>query len=442
MGEVLPTWADTANRLAVQGTTPGLLLQECLRVVAESPHGVSDAFSDAGDTYQSAVELIGSLLRRGFPRNGGEVQNLVARGHEAVGELLKSPTVAHIIATAIDEACHDDLVTECESRGRFPLGNGEWFLKPEMNLHKRLSERMGAGKVHLGPRVEHRDAMQSDPAQTPHAALFRQPHGVTWSVWQNWTSVSILEESLAGVPEAATVHPVPINGAQLAPIVVGGGLFGLGPSDGRAAWQATLSRLKEAREAGAQVAVVPELVVGPQVDVTLSGHDTPDLVLSGSQHVEVAGMRRNRAVLHLAGEQVIVHDKIQPFGFFPSSNPQHSESIHGGHAVEILRSREWAVVPLICADVNSLPLMQALGELRVNLVLVASMTAGDGYFDSNLNQLTRANQGLAVWANQPLSPTDNVDTSAFYIAGGTKRRLAFRDPKPRMRLADWPAWVK
>lgn len=339
--------------------------------------------------------------------------------------------VPRALALALDEQARDLIRAEFDLHENGTVLNDRVFPLPPADLLDAYARKFGH-TVSLTPQLAHTHSAVFNIDSTLHFRLCTPPAGMTVHALTGFTDeLDVLDR----IPEVATVAPLGATDARTAPKPTATGSFGHGPVDEAAAWDATIAMLAKAAAGDIEVAVVPELNLGPNVTPDLSGQTVPALVLCGSQHkVTPEGMQVNEATLHVNGTLALTHDKMHPLQDL--TNASHAEDIVCGRRIELLFSRYWTVGVLVCADVN-LPLVTRLVEdLGVNLLLVASMTTKPGFFEAALRSICERNQALVVWANDPVKAI-KVDTSMFIFPSRHRAVVARRVALPRTTRHSW-----
>jgi hypothetical protein len=383
---------------------------------------------------QASIAAADWLRSNGWPKPEG-VADWFGVAEATVVGTLRAPCIAHAMACGVDDAKFGELNAEYTSLGARNLGDGDLVLLASADVHRRYQVAHGV-KPRLGPRLEYSENYATRPGGTPRTRLFHPPVGCPLTLHVDPTVHDNLIAALEGLPFAAAVHPLGSTTPRTEPQIDDTGVFGLGPLDENAAWETTLELLADAARDGAAIAVIPELAVGSNVTVQLP-KEAPALVLCGSQHRVVDGKKVNQATLHLAGRHVLTHRKIKPFEDLGRPSPSLRESITVGNRLSVLYSDTWSVVVLICADVNDQAVVQLIAEVRVNLILVAAMTPAIGFFDADLTRLVKHAQGLAIWANDPLDPAADVQTSAFFFPWHHEEMSGFKHDRPNVYVHDW-----
>lgn len=343
---------------------------------------------------------------------------------------LEPVAAVRVVASVVDRHFADEMAAEVALVDKLvEMTDRSLVIASDNDLY-------GASGKKLGPRTGYQADQPAEPARTARCELFHLPAGCTLNVWLDPRHASHLSVALAGLPVAATVHPV-VDHVPFSELeTVGDGIFGVQPLHAEAAWSETVRLLEVVAENGAKVAVLPELNVPCEVVPSLEGLTVPPLVLSGSRHVDGEAGKVNEAVLHLFGKPVLTHHKTVPFHDLRSSDPTHREAIDVGGSITVLFCAQWTVAALICADVNSPAVMDILKRLRVNMVLVAAMTQAIGYFETRLSSLVQDTQGLGVWSNDPIGHK-TVETSAFFFPHKTGQMAALTEPLPAVCINDW-----
>lgn len=429
-------WESVRRRLLEQASSPLNLMREMLMVCEENLGEIRSllAHSEKAPLVRAVVAQTSDRLPRPASWPAAEAEAFVASLLDAAVETLEPlPPVAAVraVAEAIDAVFGDALAAEyARASGARRLTDNDLVVAPDGKVFRYS----GSG---LGPRPGYRGNHPNEPGRLLRCSLFHPPVSSALQVIVDTSRSSALGAALAGLPVAATVHPVVDHVASHDLERVGDGVFGLGPRDGRAAWEQTMARLEEVARLGAQIAVVPELNVAADITMDLTDRTVPALVLCGSRHVKVGEKRLNEATLFLNGRPALTHHKVVPFAKLGSDDPSLREAIDPGDTISVLYCGQWAVVALICADVNSDSVVGMLRDLGVNLLLVASMSRAIGYFPVRMASFVEDCQGLAVWANDPLDAAD-VETSAFCFPSKYDQVRALIEELPAVHVHAWP----
>jgi hypothetical protein len=425
-------WEDLCSDPSPHATTPGTLLRAAHSASQRDPEELHLDLSD-GDTRHLVATLIRRCLKdlnaTPFP---AAVEPVVRRINDEA-PLLSPCTRAYVLAASIDAACADLIRHEFETRPTLEVIDGDLIPLPQAQLMAGYEEAHGA-RPRMGPRRERRAlGISPTPEFPPQFVAFRYPAGCPFKVEVVVDHADQLDRALGQLPACATVLPLgPGDRRTHGTQTPDGASFGFGPEDEVHARNRTDELLARAATAGASVAVVPELNGCTDWAPTVA----PRLVFAGSQHKEVDSKRRNRAQLFLDGDVVAVHDKLQPFGGGGSSQPLPPEAIDPGTRLTLVYSRRWTVATLICADVNPDVVPELLRNSYANLVLVSSLTPKIGYFKTSLDDVSLRNQGLVVWANDPVS-SSSVPTTLFCFPGETVQSRSETDVPPGLRHTRW-----
>jgi predicted amidohydrolase len=221
------------------------------------------------------------------------------------------------------------------------------------------------------------------------------------------------------LPLIATLHPQ--GGGTLAVDRHANDLFfGVHPE----VWdiEAIKALLVRAKDAGARVAVLPELSL-PSPDaleemLTDSASSYPEIIVAGSAHVEIPrkkGQRRiraNESRVYLGGERVAIARKQKAFRFHTFAgtkykNDQWEDLTEEPKTITVLSGRRTRLGVAICADLQEPTIPRLLEDAGVNLLIAPSMTPSIGSFNSPLSGIAGYCQGVAVIANTRWDDTGN-----------------------------------
>lgn len=173
---------------------------------------------------------------------------------------------------------------------------------------------------------------------------------------------------------------------------------------------AVRAALAAAEIAQAKIVVFPELTVSPSVlpEVSAFLADTQGpiaLVVPGSYHRVVDGVRRNEAVLlDRYGEVVLVHHKLQPMRNLPDGE-EILEDIAHADGVTLLPTSRGLLAIAICLDFCEVdgPMSALWNTIGPGLVLVPSMSNDRTMraHEARAKQLLASHGTTTVVANQP-----------------------------------------
>jgi len=220
-----------------------------------------------------------------------------------------------------------------------------------------------------------------------------------------------------GLPKIATVHPFDGDDMDMTKLVHAGRpkrFFGV-----RAKYSSAETHQKAfdalAKAGGhAPIAVLPEFTLhSPDgLDALIASNTTlplAELVVAGSAHVDVGGVRANTSHVLLDRHPILSISKYQPFvmrGKDDQKTPvSFTEDIR--RPPRVLRLAAGTATRLaiaICSDLNSLDLVQAMTCAGVNLLLSPSWTPRIGGSDKALEMLAGYCQCIGVIANAPGHP--------------------------------------
>ncbi|MBI4939372.1 MAG: NUDIX domain-containing protein [Actinobacteria bacterium] len=220
-----------------------------------------------------------------------------------------------------------------------------------------------------------------------------------------------LSATLAGLMGPATViatcHPNrTLDELDLAPSR-DGRAFPVGPADPAAQQEQIDDLIATAVAAGADIVVLPELAVTPEIAAHLKRwtrqHDGPRLLVAGSYHAHRLSdgvlRRSNTAVAWAAGrDEPLLQDKHSP-----ADRPVQEDIQPSGWPEVVIHVTDegWHLVLAVCRDLLNPHAVHALGEAGANLVLVPAMSQSLLAFGSPAAQLVGSCQAVVVIANNP-----------------------------------------
>lgn len=236
-------------------------------------------------------------------------------------------------------------------------------------------------------------------------------------------------EALAGVigpgGVIATCHPNQSLTELTLPDVRGAPAFPVEPRNPAFQREHIERLLTRASEAGASIAVLPELAVTESIAVQLERWVRDPgplrLLIAGSHHharPAAPGRRANRAIGWVRGHPVpLVADKHSP------ADRPVAEDITptGWPEIRIHVSADgWHLVMAICRDLLNPQAVHALTEAGANLVLAPAMSETLVAFSGPVAQLVGSGQAIVVVAN---NPTDWSDTDTPFHGGQPAQAL-------------------
>jgi hypothetical protein len=454
--------AEVADRLSSAAVSPGAFIEAALQICSDDraqlielftlPHGTGDGRTVNARTAalgeavvrsrRNTIRLYPFVVKRakaaltsspGWPSDEA-MKKLVAELQAQYHSIRQPAVIARAMADAVDEVFIDLIRVEFETRGPDEAVNGRWIPTPPVDLYSRYREQFGT-PISLTPDLRHTESAAFHIDRTANVRLVPDSTGITVRAVTGFADALDLMRLL---PMAAAVAPLGASTPRTNPTPGPAGIFGCGPVDQAGAWAATLSGLRQAAAGGAEIAVVPELNIGTDINPDLTDHTDgayPQLVLCGSRHaMDANGYQLNEATVHVAGEKALTHRKMHAFQSV--KNPAEGEDITVGSELQLLTSKRWSIAVLICADVHLDVLIQLLKDLRVNLLLVCSLTPKPGLFKSTLKDISVRNQALVVWANDPVASKD-VDTAMFILPAARKAVKSHRNKLPRLETHTW-----
>ncbi len=213
------------------------------------------------------------------------------------------------------------------------------------------------------------------------------------------------------LPRIATLHPE--GGGEYEIEQEGRGrFFGVRPG----CWDiaAIKKLLEQAKAAGAQLAVLPELSLpspGALEDELARNHRAyPPIVVAGSAHCEIEktperkAIRANESRLYLDGECVAVARKHHRFktkrlGAKTFGKHQWENLTREQTTITLLSGRRTRLGVAICADLLEKWIPRLLEDAGVNLLLAPAMSPKIGSFNPSLTGIAGLCQGVAAVAN-------------------------------------------
>lgn len=234
------------------------------------------------------------------------------------------------------------------------------------------------------------------------------------------------------LPKIATVHPAVGKETVEFEEVGDEHFFDVAPKcwDG----EVVLERLRAARRAGAEIAILPELCL-PRPDSIATElarfpGDFPRLVIAGSAHLREAAAngdretRANESRVYLEGEQIASHRKFHPFEFKRLGeielDRRRSEALTGEpKTITVLAGERTRMVVLICADLNDDRISDILISTGINLMLVPSLTPSPGAFNAPICDVACYSQGVAAIVNAELDGLRAEAEPPFFAMAST-----------------------
>lgn len=268
------------------------------------------------------------------------------------------------------------------------------------------------------------------------------------------------------LPLIATLHP-PDGGRFGIEREGGGRFFGVHP----ARWdvEAVKDLLRQAKAAGAQLAVLPELSLPDPgaLERELADRSTtyPAIVVAGSAHCEIASanggtsIRANESRVYMDGKCIAIARKNHAFktkklGDRTFKKPQQEDLSKEQKTLTVLSGRRTRLGVAICADLLETDLPRLLVDAGVNLLLAPAMTPKIGSFNSALTDIAGLCQGVAAVANTRWAddgkpflcmcavPYSKPEQQSAALAGDGDNpapELGILDPnKPLPEAVSWP----
>ena len=299
--------------------------------------------------------------------------------------LLSDRALAHAAATALDQLY-------------WPSFTRDWLAKRGTSFELGAGDLYPVGEMHLMGGVGHSARPHRLPLRPGELAHVRRRAVDGTRVRVVGEYAPIIDRLAASPPlEAAVVLPnESLTELNLPP-------NRMGPANSQAQ-RSTINRLlREAREAGVDVVVLPELSVDQDIVEWLSEQwaDAADLpiLFAGSAHLVEDGRRVNRTAVLLPGVGAAWHhDKFTVFedrdgNREPIDPAEPCITLGCGHLVR--------VATLVCKDALSVDIASLVADLGVHLLAVPAMSNTLGEFSTAANLLISRSQGTTVVANNP-----------------------------------------
>lgn len=217
--------------------------------------------------------------------------------------------------------------------------------------------------------------------------------------------------------------------------------------------------LDDAAQHAVRILVLPELSIADMNEVRRLLAAKPNwaaLVVPGSMAAPIPDSPTqywNQAPVWLTGRYVFDYNKIHPM--YTAAQPmvdgdeqpgengsdpwarRHPEHCTPGDTIHVLWSPEWSVTVVICSDLNSPDIQQALMQAKVNLILVPLLTPKLGNFPTTLAHVAAQNQAVIVTSNSvhPSPPSEEM-TSAMYTPMNLEPGW-HNDPVGELRIHSW-----
>lgn len=179
--------------------------------------------------------------------------------------------------------------------------------------------------------------------------------------------------------------------------------------------QSELLDIVVSRSGAADVVVLPELSV-PEGDVARlmaaqALRDDDQLVVWGSHHREVDGVRRNVAYASQPGGEPMTHHKFDPFVEHDGGTiVREAISVDDVPTINVFVAGPFRFAIAICRDLLTDAGVRRYIDAGVNVLAVPAMSAKTSMFRDRLHQYRAGTQGIGIVANAPLV-WPNVDPS-------------------------------
>lgn len=199
---------------------------------------------------------------------------------------------------------------------------------------------------------------------------------------------------------------------------------------------------------GCRLLVLPELsatedgltAIQRLIDDLYDERGEAAIVVAGSRHETVDGVRRNRAHVLLGGTALrLSHDKLTQVRLGDSIEDLGDPA----PPLRLYQDGPFRLAVAICKDMLDSHVVQLFGDLGVTLLLVPAMSDKTDGFPASAAQLARVSQTLSAFANGPLLRRDGQEAPVSSLMVRATRRGAESawpsesDPDP-----DGPAWVE
>lgn len=349
---------------------------------------------DTLEGFHALADAIASVARQGESATSGELDHHQSTEILALCMSVSLPDSlrAEALATGIDRALWRHFAHQwLAGREDGHLQPGEWIpigAFPKALLEEPVTSRPASLHVRAG--------------ETPHLRRF----DVTpVKVRVDGRHADRIVSALQHLHALSVLHPA---APKLAPAT--GSLFGTAePHDG---WLAEVLAL--AANCPGQVGVAPELALPLEPDAVgqiarqIRRHE--GIIVPGSRHEDVDGVRCNRAYVLFGGDVVGTHEKFAPFQVRGLPEGLDPADPH----LTMLVAGPWRVVVLICKDGLSPDVLQVLARLGVNVVLCPAWSPKTDAFRALAEVVANHCQGVVVVANGPrVEPHDDPVGSIF-----------------------------
>jgi hypothetical protein len=223
------------------------------------------------------------------------------------------------------------------------------------------------------------------------------------------------------LPTIATLHPHAGFADLDRPLSLPPGrFFGVGPSAIDEA--GLLAGLREAGDAGATIAVLPEMSL-PHSDALaemVAEHHAalPPLLVAGSAHD--TGRQTNTSRVYIEGVEAFAYDKIQPYDWLDPDGVRRIEDIESGDETVVLVGDECSIAVAICSDLLYGALVERLVAAGVNTLLVPALTPAFGPFGAVSAKVAAGGRGVTAICNGSVLPADASDQPFMAIFGAPR----------------------
>ncbi|WP_285029646.1 hypothetical protein [Mycolicibacterium sp. lyk4-40-TYG-92] len=408
--------------------------------------------TDAGYAFDSVGERALDVYGRICTIVGGDLRTFLAPEEvdaiaQAVADSNDRPMAAwcaaHRISLAISQdfsaSVHGPSVQSLEDMQPFPVATGA--CSTIYGGTKGLSAR---------PRPERR---RNDPSSVGGLALWRRSKAGSFNVIIDRVGGEQFSRSVdhEGSLRVALIQPnQSLDELCLkslsAPSDADCRFFGIRPHNEDTQVERVLTGLRHAADAGAGIALLPELVMTESAVAAIAGHlsepgtvvcakaDSHALrvVISGSFHHVDADQQRNSVRVHFPRAGAVNDRQHSKSGFFALTVPRtvleamvcdHSsppkptavaasgttstdtvefrEDIVATNEVRLYLGAKLSAVVVICADLLEGQLLDVLEALAPSVTLVCNMTEKNGDFKAAANALVLAGQTTSVAVNNP-----------------------------------------
>jgi hypothetical protein len=243
----------------------------------------------------------------------------------------------------------------------------------------------------------------------------------TW-VPQRGQLLSDVHEGRRTLPIIATVHPLGCVSELRVQESDDATFFGVGPTE--PVVETALGMLTCARQAGADIAVLPELcldkpdsLAGP---IAENASNYPRVVVAGSAHIRDGDVRSNVSETYIDGVTTLVHTKIRPYlwrGQTAEGKFERREDLTPSSTLRILCGDHTRMAVAICSDVINGPIPDALKMAAVNLLLVPALSVKPGTFRSVATSLAEFSQAVTAVVNGSLLPSGTKAQPFMVVLG-------------------------